>query len=117
MIYKNMTFCTAYDCAKLDCRRNTRGYNFTPNEFWRNKVAFGPFRAENCMDYVSEKNVFNEKTGKCFYLCIYDDGEDSNGIPCDAFFCKKRLVWLDDNKICQSCKGKWNKEQVENETM
>ena len=54
MTYKDMTFCTVKDCTKLDCHRNTNGYNFTPDEFWKDKVAFCDFK-DNCPEYKRQK--------------------------------------------------------------
>lgn len=52
--YKDMTFCTAKDCAKLDCPRNTKGANFKPDEFWKDKIAWANFK-ESCPEYRKEE--------------------------------------------------------------
>jgi len=54
MCYKDMTFCTAKDCAKLDCLRNTRNKEFfRPDDFWKDKIAWSAFQSQ-CPDYRKE---------------------------------------------------------------
>lgn len=53
--YKDMTFCNAKDCAKLDCPRNTRGSNFKPDDWWKDKVCIGNLK-DRCQQYEKEQN-------------------------------------------------------------
>jgi hypothetical protein len=49
-----MMFCNARDCTRLDCFRNINGYNFTPDEFWKDKVCIGAIK-HRCKDYRKEE--------------------------------------------------------------
>jgi len=54
MCYKDMAFCTAKDCTKLDCLRNTRNKEFfRPDDFWKDKIAWSAFQSQ-CPDYRKE---------------------------------------------------------------
>ena len=48
MVYRDMTFCTAMDCANIQCERNTRNKDFRPLD--SEPVAYADFRLQ-CMDY------------------------------------------------------------------
>lgn len=48
MTYKDMTFCTAKNCGKLDCHRNTLRSDFHPGENdWISWIGH-----QNCQNYV-----------------------------------------------------------------
>lgn len=51
--YRDMTFCTAKDCPKIDCPRNIRNKEFCPDEFWKDKIAWASFQ-NHCADYQKE---------------------------------------------------------------
>ena len=53
LCYKDMVFCTAKDCANMECIRNTRGPHFTPDEWWANKVAYADIK-DGCHEYRKE---------------------------------------------------------------
>lgn len=53
LCYRDMTFCTAKDCTVKDCPRNIHGDNFTPDEFWKNKVCYADFKS-SCPKYMKE---------------------------------------------------------------
>lgn len=53
--YKDMQFCNAKDCKVYDCRRNINGFNFTPDEFWKDKVCIGNIK-DKCQSYKKEQS-------------------------------------------------------------
>ena len=53
LCYKDITWCNAKDCAKRDCFRNTRGTNFDPDDYWKDKVAVACFK-DWCKNYKKE---------------------------------------------------------------
>lgn len=56
MIYKDMTFCTAKNCGKLDCPRNTNGPNFNPKSTdWISWIGFENCTERRSIDYKKEK--------------------------------------------------------------
>ena len=54
LCYKDMSFCSAKDCANKECPRNTRGYNYTPDDWWKDRVAIMDFKA-SCKDYTKDE--------------------------------------------------------------
>lgn len=48
MTYKDMTFCTAKNCGKLDCHRNTLRSDFQPDE----NAIISWIGNQNCQNYV-----------------------------------------------------------------
>lgn len=55
LCYKDMMFCNADDCSELECERNTRGENFKPDDFWKDKICIGAIK-EKCQYYKKEEN-------------------------------------------------------------
>lgn len=53
--YKDMMFCNAKDCKVYDCRRNINGFNFTPDDFWKEKVCIGDIK-DKCKSYKKEQS-------------------------------------------------------------
>ena len=47
MTYKDMTFCTAKNCGKLDCPRNVNGANFKPEP--TDRISWSGF--STCPEY------------------------------------------------------------------
>lgn len=64
LCYKDMMFCNAEDCAVTECRRNRRGSNFTPDEFWKDKVCIGDIK-QKCKEYKKEKSMSSNKCENC----------------------------------------------------
>lgn len=59
LCYKDMTFCTAIDCVNLECKRNMNREDFTPDSFWKDKIAQSDFR-KICKQYYKENNPKKE---------------------------------------------------------
>ena len=54
LCYKDMAFCDATDCANKECNRNTRGYNYTPDDWWKSRVAIAELQ-QDCKDYIKDE--------------------------------------------------------------
>lgn len=54
LCYKDMMFCNATDCAVTECRRNQKGFNCTPDDFWKDKICVGAIK-DKCPDYKKEE--------------------------------------------------------------
>lgn len=68
MSYKDMTFCTAKDCAKMECLRNTRNKKFfCPSDFWKDKIAWSDFQNQGCPDYAKIGGATAKSPGKTVY--------------------------------------------------
>lgn len=57
LCYKDMTFCSSNDCSNLECIRNTRRDDFTPDDYWKDKICYGDL-ASKCPNY--KKGLNNE---------------------------------------------------------
>ena len=60
LCYKDMTFCNAEDCAVTECGRNRKGSNFTPDEFWKDKVCIGDIK-QNCKEYKKKREKHEQQ--------------------------------------------------------
>ena len=56
LCYKDMSFCNATDCANKECPRNTRGPNYTPDDWWKDRVAIMNFK-DSCKDYTKDEEI------------------------------------------------------------
>ena len=56
LCYKDMSFCSAKDCANKECPRNTRGFNFTPDDWWKDRVAIMDFQ-RSCKEYSKDEEI------------------------------------------------------------
>lgn len=54
LCYKDMAFCDAMDCANKKCPRNTRGTNYTPDDWWKDKVVIMDLQ-RSCKEYVKDE--------------------------------------------------------------
>ena len=56
LCYKDMAFCDARDCANKECSRNTRGTNYTPDDWWKDKVVIMDLQ-RSCKEYVKDEEI------------------------------------------------------------